>query len=100
MNSDYYRGRLCTISVYVSIASDYFDSSVRIEVNLDVYSDRAWCKYKTKEYLICNQTDNQELFRKALSETHRDDITRLVYAYARESKERQDNDTAVQCTDD
>ena len=100
MNSEYYRGRLGPVSVYVSMASDYFDSSVRIEVNLDVYSDRSWCKYKTKEFLICNQVDNQELFRKALTELHREDIKLLVYTYARESKERQDNDTAVQCTDD
>ena len=93
------RGMVNSVNVYVTEETEYFDKSVQIYINMNIYSEKRWCKMKDKDISIRNYNENFEQFYSTVNDIKNSIVKDLVHAYDRESEKRR-NSAAVQCADD
>lgn len=93
------RGMVNFVNVYLTDETEYFDKSAQIVINMNIYSEKRWCKMKDKDICIRNYNENFEQFYSAVSDIRSSVVKDLVHEYDRESEKRR-NSTTVQCADD
>lgn len=93
------RGMINSVNVYPTEETEYFDKSAQIVINMNIYSEKRWCKMKDKDVCIRSYNENFEQFYSAVSDIRSSVVKDLVHEYDRESEKRR-NSAAVQCADD